>query len=365
MALLVPNGPSFAHWSDNLGPMNNGGSVGYGVSVPAGTSSADGADTAIMSALTHDCEYLWLACTGLGTGSLAPGALMDLLIDPAGGTSWSELITDLLVGSSGSMTYNTATAGIPLSYHFPLWIPAGASIGARVRRQSGTAGNLRVIVMAAGGNRNPASWWCGQKVETVGTMVPSSSIGQVHTPGGGASISGAADNGSGLIRLTVDSTAAFVTGDVLTVNSVNGTVEANGTWTITVIDATTLDLQGSTFVNAYSAGTDFINGKFSSWTNLGAPTGARTGAVQWSVGGITVSATQASATADFRFGAGGSEIGPRVYRGFTTGETACTIYQGPVFCDIPAGTQLQIRASLNLALNGNQTNYDCAAYCVQ
>jgi len=365
MALLVPNGPSFAHWSDNLGPMSNNNTTGFGVPVPSGTSSADGADTTVMSALAHDCEYLWFACTGLVSGSTAPGALMDLLVDPAGGTSWSEKITDLLVGSSNQNGFNNSSAGISCPFHFPLWLPAGTSIGARIRRQSGTGGNMQVMMMAAGGNRNPASWWCGQKVETIGTMVPSSSIGQVHTPGGGASIFGAANNGSGLIRLTVDSTAPFTTGDVLTVNGVLGTVEANGTWTITVISGTTLDLQGSTFVNTYVSGTDFINGKFSSWTNLGSPTTARTGAVHWAVGGITVSISMAAATADFRFGADGHQIGPRVYRGFSTSENACTIYQGPVFCDIPAGTQLQIKGSLSLALNGNQTNYDCAAYCVQ
>lgn len=67
-------------------------------------------------------------------------------------------------------------------------------------------------------------------------------------------ITGAANNGSGLIRLTVASTATLTTGDVKTVSSVGGTTEANGTWTITVISGTTLDLQGSTFTNAYTSG---------------------------------------------------------------------------------------------------------------
>lgn len=74
------------------------------------------------------------------------------------------------------------------------------------------------------------------------------------------SVTGAANNGSGLVRLTVTSTATLVTGDVVMVRGVTGTVEANNTpltfpvWTITVIDGTHIDLVSSTFSNAYISG---------------------------------------------------------------------------------------------------------------
>lgn len=67
-------------------------------------------------------------------------------------------------------------------------------------------------------------------------------------------ISGAADNGGGLVRLTVGSSAAWSTNDYLTVSQVTGTTEANGTWQVTVINATTIDLQASSFSNAYVSG---------------------------------------------------------------------------------------------------------------
>ena len=67
-------------------------------------------------------------------------------------------------------------------------------------------------------------------------------------------VSNAVDNGAGLIRLTVGSTAGFTTGDYKTIAEVTGTTEANGTWAITVINSTTMDLQGSTFANAYVSG---------------------------------------------------------------------------------------------------------------
>lgn len=71
---------------------------------------------------------------------------------------------------------------------------------------------------------------------------------------GSVAISGAADNGAGLVRLTVASTTGWTTGDIKDVASVGGTTEANGTWTITVVDGTHIDLQGSTFANAYTSG---------------------------------------------------------------------------------------------------------------
>jgi len=71
-------------------------------------------------------------------------------------------------------------------------------------------------------------------------------------------ITGAADNGSGLIRITCNS-HGYSTNNKVSILSVGGTTEANNTdtnpsWTITVIDANTFDLQGSTFSNAYTSG---------------------------------------------------------------------------------------------------------------
>jgi hypothetical protein len=80
---------------------------------------------------------------------------------------------------------------------------------------------------------------------------------------GQITISGAADNGSGAIRLTVSAltNGAFTLGAVgaqaqnfIEVQDVGGTTEANGSWAYTIIDATHIDLVGSTFTNAYTSG---------------------------------------------------------------------------------------------------------------
>lgn len=67
-------------------------------------------------------------------------------------------------------------------------------------------------------------------------------------------VTGAANNGSGLIRIATSNTDGMYTGTSWTISGVVGTTEANGSWTITVIDETHFDLQGSTFTNAYVSG---------------------------------------------------------------------------------------------------------------
>lgn len=67
-------------------------------------------------------------------------------------------------------------------------------------------------------------------------------------------VSGAADNGSGEIRLTVDSTANMATGQTWWADAVGGVPNATGKWPVTVISATEVDLDGSTWGGTYTSG---------------------------------------------------------------------------------------------------------------
>lgn len=67
-------------------------------------------------------------------------------------------------------------------------------------------------------------------------------------------ITGAANNGSGLIRLTMASTSTLTTGMTVTVRSVGGVPNATGNWVITVISGTTVDLVASTWSGTYTSG---------------------------------------------------------------------------------------------------------------
>lgn len=72
--------------------------------------------------------------------------------------------------------------------------------------------------------------------------------------GNALSVSGAADNGSGLVRITTSAVHGKATSDIVAIHDIVGTTEANGTHKITVISTTTFDLQGSTYANAWSSG---------------------------------------------------------------------------------------------------------------
>lgn len=72
-------------------------------------------------------------------------------------------------------------------------------------------------------------------------------------------ISGAVNNGSGLVRLDVNTTNGMITNQRVIIGDVLGTTEANGNWAITVINSTQIDLQGSVFTNAYVSGGYVVN----------------------------------------------------------------------------------------------------------
>jgi hypothetical protein len=65
-------------------------------------------------------------------------------------------------------------------------------------------------------------------------------------------------NSSGLVRIITTSAHGLATGNVVSIEGVGGTTEANGRWTITVVDATSFTLQGSVFANTYTSGTGIV-----------------------------------------------------------------------------------------------------------
>lgn len=66
-------------------------------------------------------------------------------------------------------------------------------------------------------------------------------------------ITGAADNGSGLIRITA-ADHDFSDTAIVMIHDVLGCTEANDTWQIVYVDDDTFDLAGSTFSNTYTSG---------------------------------------------------------------------------------------------------------------
>jgi hypothetical protein len=67
-------------------------------------------------------------------------------------------------------------------------------------------------------------------------------------------------NSGGQIEITTASPTNWVTGNTINILGVRGTTEANGSWTITVVDSTDAILNGSSFINNYSSGGSAFRG---------------------------------------------------------------------------------------------------------
>lgn len=125
----------------------------------------------------------------------------------------------------------------------------------------------------------------------------------IDTDATAISVSGAANNGSGLVRLTVSSSSTFSTGETAFVAGVVGVPGANGTFVLTVIDSTHIDLQSSTFTGSYTSG-GTLSGRYPTVAggNSGNDVGSRQGhALQkhthsYNAAGSTTSGSGANAT---------------------------------------------------------------------
>jgi len=77
-------------------------------------------------------------------------------------------------------------------------------------------------------------------------------------------VTGVANNGSGLIRLTLASTADLETGQSIVIRHIGGFAGANGRWNIRVVDSKHIDLQGSAYSGlrrngSWDAGKTMVN----------------------------------------------------------------------------------------------------------
>ncbi len=182
MSLILPTGPSWAYCSDNFGA--TAAITAPGTAVTPGGSNVKGSAAQVLSALAHDVEFLRIGIQGTYDSGNDSSALFDVMVDPAGGSSYSVLIPDLCGGfQPGSQAGNPPFA-MNLWYDLPVWIPAGATVAVRAQSALASPSDAYVGIVAYGGNRHPEAWWCGQRVTAIGINA-STSKGAAHTPGSG------------------------------------------------------------------------------------------------------------------------------------------------------------------------------------
>ncbi len=275
---LITKPPSWGSCTTSYTGTPNAAGLG-GITATAGTvANVDGSSVSLITNVGHDIEYLLIGYSNGNTAATEVNMLLDILVDPAGGSTWGAMIDDLLVGFSPT----TAATAPPQWYHFPLWLKSGHSIGMQVKSNT-VSEAITVCVVALGANANPGSWWCGQTVQSIG-VITGSSAGTNHTPGS--------------------------------------------------------------------------SGTFSAWADLGSSLNAPCGALQFAIQGAD--ATSSGVGYYFEFGVGTSRIGPNIYKTITTSETGIATPSMPLFCSLPAATQLRVRATCS----GVPETLDVAAYAV-
>lgn len=173
--LWVPRANQFAASVSNYSTYTE---AGFGTSLTAGGTNhvKNSTITSILSALAYDCYWVTIAfCNGFSS-TASRRFLTDIYIDPAGGTTWSNtpLIANLAANSC-SLTQGGVW------YSFPVFIPAGASIGATCQAETASA-TVRIGVKCAMKPSNLEVWPYGTKVITYGATT-GTTVGTAMTPG--------------------------------------------------------------------------------------------------------------------------------------------------------------------------------------
>lgn len=152
-----------------------------GTTFTAGNTNTPGTAVTLLSALSQDIQLLSIGFQGVTLSTADCNALADLLVDPAGGTSWSAKISSIPCGYS---PLNTGALCASLWYHFPIYIKAGTSIGLRAATAHTADITTGVcIINTYGSPSSPDMWWCGENVETLGANTSTSKGTDLTSPG--------------------------------------------------------------------------------------------------------------------------------------------------------------------------------------
>lgn len=177
MPLWVPDGVQDFGWraGNVLTTRPNGTTWGTSVT-SAASNNTKGSWTQCLSALANDVYWIDLMFTGLGASGLNNQGLMDVGVDPAGGSSYSVLIPDLMVGHCSPLN-----VGPGIRYFFPLRIRAGSTVAFRLQTAT-LSQSVRGVIQVYGRPRDPNAVRSGQYVEAFGPNT-SNSQGVNLTPG--------------------------------------------------------------------------------------------------------------------------------------------------------------------------------------
>ena len=140
-------------------------------------------------------------------------ALLDIMYDPAGGTSWQVLIPNLLCGF---IPVQSSGAVCSMHYEFPLYIPRGSSIGGRWQSIVASASQRPTVVVTLYGGTSKPGFWFGTKVTGIGTDTANSAgldhaVGSTGAFSSWVSIGGTSNPKMNFITMGVQGSAGTIT----------------------------------------------------------------------------------------------------------------------------------------------------------
>ena len=174
--------PTLSRYSFTYDNFGANPSATPGTSVTPGASNAEGSWTQVASSanIAQAVCGFYLRVSDGATASAAKNHLLDVGVDPAGGTSYTAIVSNIVCGATGAIT----TTGGGHQFFFPLAIAAGSSVAVRIQGSNATAGTVRVGIKFWGQPSRNEIVPCGQISETIGTITNSSGVS--FTPGNAA-----------------------------------------------------------------------------------------------------------------------------------------------------------------------------------
>lgn len=144
--------------------------TGFGATITPTQNTTGGAYAQLIAgaSVTEDVYGIDININTAAVSGAARDALATLGLDPAGGTSYTD-VCDLLC--SQASTYVT---GSGVWYYFPLWIKAGTSIGMRGSVNSVDLTAFNAFCRLYCRPTRPELIWCGQRIEQLGVTAASS-----------------------------------------------------------------------------------------------------------------------------------------------------------------------------------------------
>lgn len=131
----------------------------------------------------YDTHMLELIFSLASTAAASKCSMADIGIDPLGGTSFTSIIADVVLGTPGP--FDDGTGIRPTIFEFYRRIPRGASLGIRGKQNFAAPTTFRAGVIAWGKPSRPELAFSGSAVEPIGATAASSQ-GTAIVPGNAA-----------------------------------------------------------------------------------------------------------------------------------------------------------------------------------